>query len=69
MLKKQRLLEKELETDGITVRWVQPLGSNKALEFLNAGSLYFGSTADAAALIGRINGNTNNSICVYCRPE
>ena len=50
VLKEKGFLEKELAKDGITVRWVQSLGSNKALEFLNAGSLDFGSTAGAAAL-------------------
>jgi ABC-type nitrate/sulfonate/bicarbonate transport system substrate-binding protein len=44
-------------------------GSNKALEFLNAGSIDFGSTAGAAALIGKINGNPIKSIYVYSRPE
>ena len=38
VLKEQRLLEKEFAKDGIAIRWVQTLGSNKALEFLNAGS-------------------------------
>ena len=51
------------------MRWVQSAGSNKALEFLNAGSIDFGSTAGAAALIGRINGNPIKSIYVYSRPE
>lgn len=68
-LKDNKLLEKEFEKDGITIRWVQSLGSNKALEFLNASSLDFGSTAGAAALIGRINGNPIKSIYVYSRPE
>ena len=45
------------------------LGSNKALEFLNAGSIDFGSTAGAAALIAKINGNPIKSIYVYSRPE
>jgi sulfonate transport system substrate-binding protein len=69
VLKAKGLLEKEFEKDGIGVRWVQSLGSNKALEFLNAGSIDFGSTAGAAALIGRINGNPIKSIYVYSRPE
>ena len=62
VLKDKGFLEKELEKDGIKVRWVQSLGSNKALEFLNAGSIDFGSTAGAAALIGKING-----WCAPCR--
>ena len=45
------------------------LGSNKALEFLNAGSIDFGSTAGAAALVAKINGNPIKSIYVYSRPE
>ena len=69
VLKDKGILERELAKDGITVRWVQSLGSNKALEFLNAGSIDFGSTAGAAALIGKINGNPIKSIYVYSRPE
>jgi sulfonate transport system substrate-binding protein len=69
VLKDNGLLEKEFVKDGIGIRWVQSLGSNKALEFLSAGSIDFGSTAGAAALIGRINGNPIKSIYVYSRPE
>jgi sulfonate transport system substrate-binding protein len=69
VLKDKGLLEKEFEQDGIGIRWVQTLGSNKALEFLNAGSIDFGSTAGSAALLGRINGNPIKSIYVYSRPE
>ncbi|WP_416384286.1 aliphatic sulfonate ABC transporter substrate-binding protein [Rhizobium mulingense] len=69
ILKNDGLLEKEFEKDGIKVTWVQSAGSNKALEFLNASSLDFGSTAGAAALIGRVNGNPIKSIYVYSRPE
>jgi sulfonate transport system substrate-binding protein len=69
VLKDQGLLEKEFEKDGISVTWVQSAGSNKALEFLNAGSLDFSSSAGAAALIARINGNPVRSIYVYSKPE
>lgn len=69
LLKERGILEKALEADGIKVRWVLSAGSNKALEFLNAGSIDFGSTAGAAALIGKINGNPIKSIYVYSRPE
>ncbi|OHV23429.1 MULTISPECIES: aliphatic sulfonate ABC transporter substrate-binding protein [Rhizobium] len=69
ILKDEGILEKEFEKDGIKITWVQSAGSNKALEFLNAGSLDFGSTAGAAALIGRVNGNPIKSIYVYSRPE
>ncbi|HEY8381374.1 MAG TPA: aliphatic sulfonate ABC transporter substrate-binding protein [Microvirga sp.] len=69
VLKDRGVLEREFAKDGITVRWVQSLGSNKALEFLNAGSLDFGSTAGAAALVARINGNPIKAVYVYSRPE
>jgi sulfonate transport system substrate-binding protein len=69
VLKDKGLLEKEFEKDGIKIRWVQTLGSNKALEFLNAGSIDFGSTAGSAALVARINGNPIKSIYVYSQPE
>ncbi|MGL4634460.1 MAG: aliphatic sulfonate ABC transporter substrate-binding protein [Beijerinckiaceae bacterium] len=69
LLKERGLLEKEFASDGISIRWVQSAGSNKALEFLNASSLDFGSTAGAAALLARVNGNPVKSIYVYSRPE
>src|SRR5258707_13854679 len=69
VLKDKGLLEKEFEKDGIGIRWVQSLGSNKALEFLNAGSIDFGSTAGSAALLAKINGNPIKSTYVYSRPE
>jgi sulfonate transport system substrate-binding protein len=69
VLKDKGLLEKEFAKDGIGIRWVQTLGSNKALEFLNAGSIDFGSTAGSAALLAKINGNPIKSIYVYSQPE
>ena len=69
VLKQQGWLEEELKKDGIRVQWVQSLGSNKALEFLNAGSLDFGSTAGAAALLAKINGNPIETVWVYSKPE
>ena len=69
ILKDKGWLEKEFEKDGIKVRWVQTLSSNKALEFLNAGSIDFGSTAGSAALVSKINGNPIKAIYVYSRPE
>jgi sulfonate transport system substrate-binding protein len=68
-LKDHGLMEKEFAKDGISIRWVQTLGSNKALEFLNAGSIDFGSSAGAAALVSKINGNPIKSIYVYSKPE
>jgi sulfonate transport system substrate-binding protein len=69
VLKQKGLLEKEFAKDGIGIVWVQSAGSNKALEFLNAGSIDFGSTAGSAALVARINGNPIKSIYVFSRPE
>ena len=69
LLKDKGLLEKEFAKDGITIRWVQTVSSNKALQFLNAGSIDFGSTAGSAALVAKINGNPIKSIYVYSRPE
>jgi sulfonate transport system substrate-binding protein len=69
VLKDQHLLEDAFAADKIGIRWVQSAGSNKALEFLNAGSLDFGSTAGAAALIARVNGNPLRTIYVFSRPE
>ena len=62
-------LEDDLRQDGTTVHWVQSVGSNRALEFLNAGSLDIGSTAGLAALLGRANGNPIRAPYIYSRPE
>ena len=69
VLKEAKLLEQEFAKDGISIRWVQTLGSNKAHAFLNAGSIDFGSTSGAAALVSKIHGNPIKSIYVYSRPE
>src|ERR1700691_4530136 len=69
VLKDKKFLEQDLASDGISVEWTQSLGSNKALELLNRKSVDFGSTAGAAALIGRANGNPIKAIYVYSRPE
>jgi sulfonate transport system substrate-binding protein len=69
LLKDKGLLEKELAKDGIAVTWVQTVSSANALQFLNAGSIDFGSTAGSAALVARINGNPIKSVYVYSRPE
>jgi sulfonate transport system substrate-binding protein len=69
VLKDQGWVEQEFAKSGIAVEWVLSQGSNKALEFLNARSIDFGSTAGAAALLAKINGNPIKSIYVYSRPE
>src|SRR5262245_45487568 len=69
LLKEKGYLERELAKDGIAVRWVQTVSSSNALQFLNAGSIEFGSTAGSAALVARINGNPIKSVYVYSKPE
>ncbi|WP_156369087.1 aliphatic sulfonate ABC transporter substrate-binding protein [Methylobacterium sp. Leaf100] len=69
VLKEKGFLEEALKQKGIGVRWVQSLGSNKALEFLNGGAIDFGSSAGAAALLARINGNPVKAIYAFSQPE
>lgn len=69
LMKDRKSLEKEFEKDQIKIRWVLSLGSNKALEYLNGGSIDFGSTAGAASVIGRANGIPIKAIYVYSKPE
>jgi sulfonate transport system substrate-binding protein len=69
LLKEKGFLEKEFAKDGIAIRWVQTVSSSNALQFLNAGSIDFGSTAGSAALVAKINGNPIKSVYVYSRPE
>src|SRR6266508_1393435 len=56
LLKDKGFLEKEFAKDGIKVVWVKTVSSSNALQFLNAGSINFGSTAGSAALVARIKG-------------
>lgn len=69
VLKDKKYLEEELGKENIKVEWIQSLGSNKSLELLNSKSADFGSTAGAAALIGKANGNPIKSVYVYSKPE
>jgi sulfonate transport system substrate-binding protein len=69
LLKDKGYLEKEFAKDGIKVVWVKTVSSANALQFLNAGSLNFGSTAGSAALVAKINGNPIKSVYTYSRPE
>ena len=69
LLKDKGWLEEEFAKDGIAINWVQSAGSNKALEFLNAGSIDLGSSAGSAALVAKINGNPIKSVYVYSKPE
>ena len=69
LLKKSGWLEQEFKLDGIEVRWVLSLGSNKSLEFLRAGALDFGSTAGSAVALARANGLPTKAVYVYSKPE
>src|SRR5512145_1489680 len=69
VLKNKGWVEEEFAKDGIDIRWVLSLGSNKALEYLSSSSVDFGSTAGAAALLSRINGNPIKSVYIYSKPE
>jgi sulfonate transport system substrate-binding protein len=69
LLKDKGYLEESLRPEGIKVEWVKSLGSNKALEFLNSKSVDFGSTAGAAALVAKANGNPIRAIYSYSKPE
>ncbi len=69
LLKEKGWVEEEFEGEDIEIDWVLSLGSNKALEFLNGSSIDFGSTAGAAALLGKANGNPIKSVYVYSKPE
>jgi sulfonate transport system substrate-binding protein len=69
LLKEKGWLEEEFGPDGVEVRWVLSHGSNKSLEYLRGSSVDFGSTAGAAALIGKAGGLPIKSIYVYSKPE
>lgn len=69
ILKNQGILEQRLAERGISVRWVQSLGSNRALEYLNSNSIDFASTSGLAAVLSRANGAPIRTIYVASRPE
>ena len=69
VLKRFGWLEEEFKADGVPIKWVLSQGSNRALEFLNSGSVDFGSTAGLAAVLSKANGNPIKSVYVFSRPE
>jgi sulfonate transport system substrate-binding protein len=69
VLKDKGWIEEALADRNISVTWVQSAGSNKALEFLNSGSVEFGSTAGAAALLAKVSGSPIKSVYSYSQPE
>ncbi|MFR0690032.1 aliphatic sulfonate ABC transporter substrate-binding protein [Enterobacterales bacterium AE_CKDN230030158-1A_HGKHYDSX7] len=62
-------LEKSLKPQGTQVRWVFSQGSNRSLEYLNAGSTDFASTAGLAAVLSRANGSPLKTVYIASRPE
>ncbi len=62
-------LEEEFKADGTAIKWVHSAGSNRALEYLNAGSLDIGSSAGLAALLAKANGNPIRTPYIFSRPE
>jgi sulfonate transport system substrate-binding protein len=69
VLKRFGWLEEDLKKDNTGVKWVLSQGSNRALEYLNGGSLDIGSTAGLAAVLARANGNPIRTPYIYSRPE
>src|SRR3546814_3051846 len=69
LLRDKGWVEEAFADQDVDVEWVLTLGSNKALEFLNAGAIDFGSTAGGAALLGRANGNPIRAVYIYSKPE
>ncbi|PQZ89532.1 ABC transporter substrate-binding protein [Arthrobacter sp. MYb227] len=69
VLKDKGWLEATLKDQGVTVKWVQSAGSNKANEALRAGAIDVGSTAGSAALLARSNGADIKTIAQYSQPE
>ena len=69
VLRDKGILERDLKAKNIKVEWVLSQGSNKALEFLNSRSIDFGSTAGAAAFVGKANGNPIKAVYVFSKPE
>ena len=62
-------LEEAFAADRTGVKWVLSAGSNRALEYLNAGSIDIGSSAGLAALLARANGNPIRTPYIFSRPE
>lgn len=69
VLKKFGWLEQDLKAENIPVKWVFSQGSNRSLEFLNSGSVDFGSTAGLAAVLSKANGNPIKGVYIFLRPE
>jgi sulfonate transport system substrate-binding protein len=62
-------LEEACKANGTDVKWVLSAGSNRALEYLNAGSIDIGSSAGLAAVLAKANGNPITAPYIFSRPE
>lgn len=69
VIKKKGWLETALKDQGVTVKWVQSAGSNKANEALRSGAIDVGSTAGSAALLAKANGSPIKAIDIFSQPE
>jgi sulfonate transport system substrate-binding protein len=69
VLKSKGWLEEALQKRGTAVDWVLSQGSNKANQFVQAGTIAFGSTAGSAAFLARANGTPLHTVFLYSRPE
>ena len=49
-------IEEALKPKGVTVKWIESLGSNKSLEFLRGKNVDIASTSSASAFLARANG-------------
>ncbi len=69
VLRRMGWAEEAFKSGGTTVKWVYSAGSNKAVEFLSANAIDFGSTAGAAALLARTNDVPIKGVYIYEQPE
>jgi sulfonate transport system substrate-binding protein len=69
VLKRFGWLDDDFKQRGIPVKWVFSAGSNRALEYLNAGSIDIGSSAGLAAVLAKANGNPIRTPYIFSRPE
>ncbi|QKS72229.1 aliphatic sulfonate ABC transporter substrate-binding protein [Paenalkalicoccus suaedae] len=69
VLKEQGFLDEVFEGEDVEFEYVLSQGSNRALEFLSGGSVDFGSTAGAAALMAKGNNAPIKNVYIYSQPE
>lgn len=69
VLKQKGWVEEEFKQENIAVKWVFSAGSNKALEYIAADAADFTSSAGAAALLARSNGNPVRAVYIASKPE